>query len=240
MKSTAAAWVLALAATLACPAQAEELPFAALILDPGHGGATDPGLSSTEGRKEKDLALALATDLAKRLSKERPGVRPILTRSEDAAKTQEARSNLANTFRPAFFVSLHFTAAANPSRSAIHVFYAPPLAPESVPAPDSRPRLFQPTSRAGDAYSSESKRLAEALCQRLSAFTPAPCNGVEGAPLQMLKGLNMPSVLVEAGYLSNPPWAEVLADKREPGYSDLLRALSEGLGDFIQGTARRN
>lgn len=155
----------------------------AILIDPGHGGK-DPGavdgFSAAERDKintrEADVNLAVGLLLYNSLIAQ--GARATMTRSSNWYPTLQQRCDMANKFGANLFISLHCN--SGPS-SAVGI-----------------ETLYLPTSTNG-------KRLAELVQQELIKATRAPNRGVKGrADLYILKHTNMPAIIVEMGFISNP------------------------------------
>jgi len=104
------------------PAPSEQEPRSVagcVVLDPGHGGR-DPGAIGVNGLQEKDVNLAVARQVARRLQDR--GVEVFLTRQGDSFLELEDRAAMANRLRPDLFVSLHADSAANGAASGFPVY----------------------------------------------------------------------------------------------------------------------
>lgn len=187
-----------------------------VVLDAGHGG-DDTGAKGTKGTLEKDLALALTRRL-KSAIESRLGVRVLLTREDDRRVGADERASLANNNKADLFVSLHLSASGRKAASGASIFVlATDASPADAQAAAAGPPVAMPVfgggtrevdvilwTRAQVRHASESAafaQLVEAELRRVTAMHP---RAVQAAPLRVLVGANMPAVLVELGYLSNP------------------------------------
>ncbi|MGB9825558.1 MAG: N-acetylmuramoyl-L-alanine amidase [Desulfofundulus sp.] len=180
-----------------------------VVLDPGHGGY-DPGAIGPVGLKEKDVTLAVALKVARELR--RAGVEVILTRESDSVPwpanvTQDlaARCEIANNAGAAPFVSIHCNSASDPSACGTETY------------------CYKP--------SGESEALARAVQEELVAAVGRPNRGIKTANYYVLRRTNMPAVLTELAFISNPQEEQLLA-------SDAIRetcavAIARGIGKII-------
>lgn len=183
----------------------------AIAVDPGHGGK-DPGAMGLGGIKEKDINLAVARHLEK-LVKMELGIPVHMSRDGDYELTPRQRLEVATRSQVDAFILLHAQASFDASRRGITLMVRPDRLLESGTA-----------SAAADSMS-----LARELSASLksSGFKVA---GILQAPLLPLGQGDLPSVLVELGYLSNPEDRDLLQNEQKQQL--LARALFEGLKRF--------
>jgi N-acetylmuramoyl-L-alanine amidase len=175
-----------------------------IALDPGHGGQ-DPGAVTAAGLYEKDIALTVAQECARRL-RER-GFRVMLTRSDDRYLSLQQRVDLAVARQAGMFISIHANAAWNPDARGAEVFYYG--------------GMFAPA---------ESADLADACFQSLLPVTPWPDRAVKAADYHVLRENPLPAALVELGFMTN---AEEVANLASPLYqADLASALADAIEGF--------
>jgi len=192
-----------------------------IVIDPGHGG-DDEGAKGPAGTKEKDLTLIVARRL-KAAIESRLGIRVLLTRDDDRRVPIDERTALANNNKSDLFISLHANASLRPSLAGGSIYSAAfeagaaqaarALAPERVPAigGGSREIEFVPWDFAQTAHMDESDRLAKLLEAQFQGRIPLAARPVDSAPLRVLESANMPAVLIEMGYLTNPEQETQLA-----------------------------
>jgi N-acetylmuramoyl-L-alanine amidase len=202
-----------------------------VVIDPGHGG-NDHGTAQQVGDgtvTEKDLTLALAKETARILRAH--GVIAILTRTEDKDVPLGARTALANRLKADAFLSIHMNSTDTPmvvGAEGIETYILNNTSDatskrlayleNSVLTPEERAAAESPEHRDValilrdlrlDANLSESKRLACMVQDRLVSVAshvsgPRTKNrGVRQALFHVLLGAEMPSILVETGFLSN-------------------------------------
>jgi len=212
-----------------------------VVIDPGHGGH-DEGTTGVKGLLEKDLVLDVSQRLGK-LIEERMGAEVIYTRTDDTFIPLEGRTALANEKKADLFLSIHANSSPAPQVAGIETYYL--NFTESKDALDIASRenassqksvfelhdLLQKITAHDKAE--ESREFANRVQAALYAFSarnnPAEKNrGVRKAPFVVLIGANMPSVLAEIGFLSNPKEEALLkkADYRQKLAEALYRGVS--------------
>ncbi len=212
-----------------------------IVLDPGHGGH-DTGTIGPGGLREKDLVLDVALRLG-RLIGERMGSEVIYTRTDDRYVPLEARTELANQSKADLFLSIHANSSRLRSAAGPETFYL-----NFTTAPDAlevAARENAPSARAIHELQDlvlkiaqkekvqESRefasRVQKALYRNLR-LSPGRNRGVKKAPFVVLIGAQMPSVLAEVAFLSNPREERLL---KQPEYRQrLAEALYRGLFDY--------
>lgn len=212
-----------------------------IVLDPGHGGH-DTGTIGPGGLREKDLVLDVALRLG-RLIGERMGSEVIYTRTDDRYVPLEARTELANQSQADLFLSIHANSSRLRSAAGPETFYL-----NFTTAPDAlevAARENAPSARtihelqdlvlkiAQKEKVQESRefasRVQKALYRNLR-LSPGRNRGVKKAPFVVLIGAQMPSVLAEVAFLSNPREERLL---KQPEYRQrLAEALYRGLFEY--------
>jgi len=176
-----------------------------ICLDPGHGGR-DPGAVGTDPFRleEKEINLSIASFLEEKL--ENAGHWVALTRRRDVFIKLESRADFANRLEADFFISLHANSFRSSTVSGFEVYH-------------------YPNSKKG-------KDLAENILASLIASFPDHNNrGVKTRNFVVLKKTQMPAVLVEVEFLSNPDQLQFLAD--EGNREGLAEATAVGIENFI-------
>jgi N-acetylmuramoyl-L-alanine amidase len=216
-----------------------------VVIDPGHGGH-DQGTTGSKGLLEKDLVLDVSLRLGK-LIQDRMGAEVIYTRTDDTFVPLEGRTALANDKKADLFLSIHANSSPATHVSGIETYYL--NFTDSKDALDVAARenassqksvfelrdLIQKITLHDKAE--ESREFASRVQTALYAFSarnfPAEKNrGVRRAPFVVLIGANMPSILAEIGFLSNPK-EEVLLKK--PDYRQkLAEALYRGVSRYAE------
>jgi N-acetylmuramoyl-L-alanine amidase len=195
-------------------------PRPTIVLDPGHGGAGQPGAKSIlYNRFEKEYTLDWARKLAALLSPQ--GWNVVLTRTDDTDVSLSNRVAVAQTEGADLFVSLHFNSSyPRTDQSGIETYC---MTPAGMPSSITRSYGDDPRAvTANNAFDRENLQLAALLHRGILEATGAPDRGVRRARFMgVLKGQNRPSVLIEGGYLSNPREAGLIAS---PAYRQRLAA----------------
>jgi len=195
-----------------------------IVLDPGHGG-DEHGTVGTGGLLEKDVVL----DVARRLKSQiegRLGIRVLLTRDEDRLVPHDERASIANNNKADLFVSLHANSSPDRSAKGAQVYYlsldgldaearrvagAPETRPVPVLGGGSRDIDLILWDMAQVRHLAESSALAVIVEEELRRRVEMNANPVQQAPFRVLVAANMPAVLVEMAFLSNPEEERLLA-----------------------------
>jgi N-acetylmuramoyl-L-alanine amidase len=187
-----------------------------IVIDPGHGGA-DTGARGPAGAAEKDVTMAAARRLKASLEA-RLGVRVILSRDGDTAVGLDERAAVANNNKADLFISLHANASMKPTASGAEVFYlslgeygeeaeraaAGPGASLPVFGGGVRDIEVVPWRMAQVRHIDRSGLLAREIEAALRSRVPVSPRALMQAPLRVLVGANMPAVLIEMGFITNP------------------------------------
>lgn len=223
-----------------------------IVIDPGHGG-DEQGARGPRGTLEKDVTLAVARQLRATIEA-RLGLRVLLTRDGDQTVPLDARAALANNNKADLFVSLHANASVSPSPSGAEVFFlslqeygeraAREAVPDSVTVPslggvDRQVELIL-WEMAQARHLEDSSVLAEIVERQLRSRVAMSARAIQQAPFRVLVGANMPAVLVEMGFLTNPGEESRLTSGAHQ--ATLVQALYESIVAFrsyIEGGRRR-
>ena len=204
-----------------------------VVLDPGHGG-NDIGVQNSDGIQEKAVMLRLARMISERISDD---VKVVLTRTDDYWVDLPDRTAVANHLKADIFISLHAGGSFLHSIGGISVFYYDNFSdstrqakePPYDPLADSDAPI--PWNQIQGKYLARSQKLAKMIQSELFRITQDPDSRSRGAPLAVLKGADMPAVLIELGYLTHPNESRALVDEDFlPLVSDaIIRAIEEFL-----------
>jgi N-acetylmuramoyl-L-alanine amidase len=204
-----------------------------VVIDPGHGG-TDAGAKGPNNTLEKTVTLNLAHILAQQLN---ASYRVVLTRNGDYGLDLSGRTAVANHAKAEIFISLHTGSSFihNINGSAVY-FYQPfqesALTTEThaaKPIQDSTPAVSWDMIQA--KYRITSEKLAGEIQSRLSTLLQPQNVNVQGMPLLVLEGADMPAVAIEIGNLKNATAEKALGDPRF--LSRVAEAISSGIDDFF-------
>lgn len=224
---------------------ARSLPL--VVLDPGHGGK-DPGAIGVSGTYEKHVALAAAVELRRQI--ERGGrCRVELTRSRDVFVPLRGRVEFAQGRGAALFVSLHADALTDPHVSGASVYTLSDTASDAQTAAlarreNSADRFGGPSFRdvppavaniLGSLVRQETRAGSTRMAQRLVS-TMQPDLGMLTHPsrqagFMVLRAADIPSVLVEMGFMSNP--RDEAALRRAEHRVRVAQALARAVDSFL-------
>jgi len=222
------------------------LKIGKIVIDPGHGGH-DTGTIAPNGLEEKNLVL----DVAKRLGKlleTRLGADVIYTRQDDTFIPLETRTAIANQEQADLFISIHANSSDDPAARGVETYYlnftssAETLevaARENAVSEKSIHELQDLVKKiALKEKIGESREFAgdvqQSLHSGLALKSPGIRDrGVKKAPFIVLIGANMPSILAEISFISNPGDARRL---ETPEYRQrIAESLSRGVTKYIGG-----
>jgi N-acetylmuramoyl-L-alanine amidase len=222
--------------------------LATIVIDAGHGGE-DPGALGRHGSREKDITLSIARRL-KALVDAEPNMRALLTRDGDYYLGLDVRVEKARKVKADLFVSIHADAFVRPNARGSSVF-----ALSERRATSEAARLLAKKENEADliggvnldvkdkylartlldlsqtATIDYSLRLGNSVLKRLESVNTLHKPHVEQASFAVLKSPDVPSILVETAFISNPEEEKRLNDN---SYQDrLARALLDGIRDYI-------
>ena len=216
-----------------------------IVIDPGHGGG-DTGTIGPSGLKEKDLVLSLSKRL-KILLEERLGTDVVLTRDTDKFVPLEQRTAIANQLGADLFISVHANSSKIRRVSGVETFFLNltsnaaerEVASRENASSQRNIRELEDLLRQialGD-YNEESHDLAQIVQQTLysEVKTHHPIlrnRGVKKAPFIVLINLNMPGILTEVGFISNPSEEKYFTGKQ--GQDQVAEALYKGIEKYFQ------
>jgi N-acetylmuramoyl-L-alanine amidase len=229
-------------------AKAPVLRPATVVIDAGHGGE-DPGARGRRGTYEKHVTLAVARKL-KRLIDAEPAMRAVLTRDGDYFIPLAARVDKARRVKADLFVSIHADAYLLPHARGSSVFALSERGATSAAAGwlakreneadliggvnlDGKDRYLAQTllDLSQTATISDSLRVGRAVLSELGGINTLHKPHVEQAGFAVLKAPDIPSILVETAFISNPEEEKRLGDAR---YQDeLARALLAGIKRYF-------
>ena len=180
-----------------------------IVIDPGHGGY-DPGAIGPAGLLEKQVTLAVSLKLADKLR--HAGVEAVLTRTSDSVpwpanvnRDLAARCEIANRAGADFFISIHCNSAADPSARGTETY------------------AYKPGGRG--------EQLARAVQEELIKACGLANRGIKFANYYVLRRTDMPAVLTELAFISNPEEERLLGS---PDYQEkCATAIARGIGKVI-------
>ncbi|MBU4257970.1 MAG: N-acetylmuramoyl-L-alanine amidase [Proteobacteria bacterium] len=204
-----------------------------IVLDPGHGGH-DKGAQGTNGTYEKTLSLKLAHIIAKELEDK---YRVFLTRTDDYRLDNPGRIDAANHLEADLFISIHSGGSFLHKANGIYIYYYneiswPANILESTTLKTIKSKNIQPQwHNIQDRHKATSHVLAESVKNRINEHIEFAKCKVQGAPVLVLSGADMPAILIETGYISNPAEEKELKDAKV--LSNFAKGISKGIEDFF-------
>lgn len=156
------------------------MAFQTVVIDPGHGGHDLGAADSYVYEKHINL------DVSRRLERslKEAGFKTVMTRTKDEFIALSERSSIANRYRNAIFVSIHFNSSYRVAALGIETFYR----------------------------TAESEKLAQLVQKELIKNVGATDRGVKTANFAVLKNTKHPAVLVEGGFVSNKDERSAMTD----------------------------
>ena len=218
-----------------------------IAIDAGHGGH-DPG-SLGKRSKEKDVVLAVSKDLARRINAE-PGMRAVLIRDRDIYVGHKRRVEIAQDRDADLFISVHADAFGDKRAHGASVF-ALNLDRANREAREALSRTNRAPVKVGDvllndkdpvlasvlydlsqsAAMSASNQVGMSVSKRMGQVTKMHSTKVKEKSLAVLTSAEIPSILVELGFITNPTEEKRLRDKSYQGR--LSSAIASGVRDYF-------
>lgn len=213
-----------------------------IVIDPGHGGK-DPGAMAF-GLKEKDIVLKISKKVAA-LLKEKSRYEVVLTRNRDVFLPLEERTAIANANKSDLFISIHTNAHSDRSKSGIETYFLN-LATDAGAMRVAAFENATSTHNIGELQDilttlmkkskiDESTRLARFVHTNLVTgfgqhYKPRDL-GVKQAPFYVLLGAQMPAVLAEISFITNPEEAKLL--QNEGHLNKIAAQLAAGIAAYV-------
>ena len=213
-----------------------------IVIDPGHGGK-DPGAMAF-GLKEKDIVLTISKKVAKVLD-EKYRYEVVLTRTKDVFIPLEERTAIANTQKGDLFISIHTNAHSDQSKRGVETYFL-------NLATDANAMRVAALENATSTHSiSEMQDILSTMMQnskldestRLARFVQSNLVssfgrghklrnlGVKQAPFYVLIGAEMPAILIEIAFITNPEEAKLLQNEH---YLDQIAAnIAAGIAAYV-------
>ena len=219
-----------------------------IIIDPGHGGS-DPGACSPYGIKEKDIALEICRMFAESINKTK-GYKAILTRNGDYNVALGKRIEIARSHGGDCFVSVHLNSYPHSKTSGSEIYFLSLDGSTDKNAQRVAERenflleLWNNSKvREDDVQSilldltmndvmSKSSILAECVAAKMGKSNSIPFRGVKQANFVVLRSMAMPSILVEAAFLSNPKDVRLL--RKKDNLNKIAREIAGGVISFLK------
>ena len=216
-----------------------------IVIDPGHGGRDPGAIGHVRGVREKNVTLEIARRLARKI-RQRLGCEAILTRNTDTFLSLEERTAIANTRNADLFISVHTNANTRKACRGIETYFLNLATDEDAILVAARENATSANNISDlqtilsdlmkNAKIDESSRLAghvqEALIRKLKPiYSRIEDKGVKQAPFYVLLGAEMPCILIEAAFITNPRECRRL---NTAGYQeDMADAIVNGIQHYI-------
>ena len=190
-----------------------------IIIDPGHGGS-DKGGEGSDGILEKDVALQISQSLKNKIIG-RMKLNAVMTRDKDYDVPLEKRVTIANASNGDLFISIHTGSAYSDEISGIWIYYMDYEAGgdefgeiDTDDIEDEKKDVDMILKdMARSSYINEGTRLSELFQKNLTDIIPDQKLILKPAPISILKDVNMPSVLIEVGNITNSEDVKRLNDR---------------------------
>ncbi len=233
-----------------------------IVVDPGHGGSISPG-ATYGGVMEKNLVLPIALRVGELIESNLEGVKVVYTRKTDKAlgrtvvEDLRARTAMANKAKGDLFVSIHANAAASSSAKGVETITMGESSVEqqrndAVIYANNREDLVDMSDEKTAAivrayiqnlqftYGEYSQALAR-LIQKNYGLYKRSLRGERRQLLMVLYGVDMPSVLTEVGFMTNPTELKYMTSKK--GQEQIAQSIYGGIKDYVEminGTIKAN
>lgn len=219
-----------------------------IVIDPGHGGE-DPGAVGKKRTYEKNIVLAISREIQNIINK-MPGYRAVLTRDGDYYVSFSKRLQKAKDLQASIFISIHADAARSREAKGSSVYCL-----STGAASNEAAKLLAHNENLSDIFGGEtdiessnesnpiimnmfqtntinlSKIYAETLIKHLNTVNCVKHGIVQEAPFRVLKLPDIPAVLIETAYVSNPQEERLL--KKSDFQKNLAMAISSSIKDYF-------
>lgn len=228
------------------------LKIGRMVIDAGHGGH-DTGTVGPTGLMEKDLCLDVALRLGKLIQARLPDTEIVYTRSDDTFIPLEERTHIANDVKADLFISIHANSSPDHGARGVETYYLNLRgSPEAMEVAARENAVGQGNVHdledmvkkiARTEKIDESKELAEDIQDSLSkriqkTAKPVKNRGVRKAPFVVLIGADMPSILTEISFLSNPADEQLL--KKPEHRQRIAEGVFSGVTSYLQSLNSMN
>ncbi len=224
-----------------------------IVIDPGHGGK-DPGTMGTKrySKYEKDIALSVSLKLGNYISNSFPETKVIYTRENDVFLELNERTRIANKSNADIFVSIHCDGFTNSKAYGASVFVmgmsklkanldVAMRENAAIYLEDNYKQKydgFDPKSAESyivfslmqNTYLDQSLQLAELVEEQFAYLAKRKSRGIKQAPFYVISRTNMPSILVECGFLTNPKEEDYL--QTEKGQDQIALSIFEAIKNY--------
>jgi len=193
-----------------------------LLIDPAHGGK-DTGVVSDKLR-EKDLTMKLAL-LVRQEAQKSENLKVQLTRSADTGLTVAERIKIVGAVKPDCLISLHVNAGFGKKATGYELYF--PGFRQTVAGGGDPAAILKDMAR--NKHLNDAVRLAQQIQSSLEKVFPRKGRGLRDAPCPLLDGLNIPGLVVEIGFATNPE------DRSALNSNETQQAIAKALVRGVQG-----
>ena len=203
-----------------------------IVIDPGHGGR-DPGAIGVSGMQEKTVTLAIGLELRQALQATR-GYRIALTRTRDTTVSLADRLDFARDHDADLLIAIHADASPDRQARGASVYVSSGGAVRTVAAkPENAGQIAQALSREEPPAGATSAWLQYSMIEQLADDVRMAASPARAGHLYVLAAHNIPSVLLETGFLSNRKDEALL---KQPAHRQVLvRAIRDAVDDYFNG-----
>jgi N-acetylmuramoyl-L-alanine amidase len=185
-----------------------------IVIDAGHGGLDHGARAKNPYCEEKRVTLQTARLIKKYLTQ--LGYHVMLTRSSDEFVPLDRRVEIANKVNSDLFVSIHFNSSRSPIAQGIEVFFC--------------------ESKGVPKRAASSRKLANTVLSRMIRRTQSVSRGVKKGNFYVIRETQMPAILVEGGFISNP---QERTNLKNPEYiEEIARGIADGVDAYFKKPQR--
>ena len=208
-----------------------------VVLDPGHGGHDKGARGAARGADrafEKTITLSFARMIATELGSK---YRSPLTRADDYLLGIPDRTAVANHMEADLFVSIHAGGSFLHKASGITVYYFKEMLGPDITFNSATSKTYNSDNdrttwdNIQKRHITRSRALAKLMQTQINDRIKHMETRIEGAPLVVLSGADMPAILIEIGYISNPGEEKRMRDPK--GLSEFAKAISKSIDNFL-------
>jgi N-acetylmuramoyl-L-alanine amidase len=224
--------------------EADSMELKNIVIDPGHGGS-DKGGEGRDGVLEKDMALQISMSLKKKIM-DKMKLNAVMTRDKDYDVPLGKRVAIANASNGGLFISIHTGSAHSDELSGIGIYYpdyegvgneSGEIDVDDMEDEKKDVEVILKDMALSD-YVNEGTILSELLQKNLTDIIPDQKIILKPAPISILKDVNMPSVLIEVGNITNSEDVKRLKDRE---YIDKIAdAILNSIKDYNNAGEKEN
>jgi N-acetylmuramoyl-L-alanine amidase len=209
-----------------------------IVVDAGHGGK-DPGARGPDGLREKDVCLDIALRLRRELNEQDPGLRVVLTRDDNYFVTLQGRTAIANHAKGDLFISIHNNASPDPDTHGTQVFFYDSQSSDRAASDLSMRENAEAnqldilmTDLAKSIVRDQSIGFATLVQRALGHAINLKHRDISYAPFYVLARTEMPAILVEVAFITNPHEERLLGDA---GFRQrVASSIAQGVEDYAR------